>query len=97
MNRPTPFHPQQRFGSGVQPAALTYPNLATYYGEDFVVRFTTLDLLDSLAARVADLEEAVNALEDAKAAAAAHRLPWYTRAWFVLTRRVTRHVMEYPK
>lgn len=53
---PKPFHPQQRFGSGVQPAALAYPNLAKYYGEQFAVTFTTLDLLDSLAARVALLE-----------------------------------------
>lgn len=54
---PKPYHPQSRFGSGVQAADRAWPNLAAYYGEGFQVNFTTWDLLDSLAARVKELED----------------------------------------
>jgi hypothetical protein len=51
-----PLHPQQKFGSGFSTWAQAYPNLAAY-GYD--VNFTVMDMLDSLAARVKLLEEAI--------------------------------------
>ena len=57
---PKPFHPQSKHGTGVLPAAVAYPNLAAFYGQDFPATFTTLDLFDSLAARVKELEDKAN-------------------------------------
>lgn len=53
---PKPFHPQSKIGSGILADELAYPNLAAYYGRDWRANFTTIDLLDSLAARVKIIE-----------------------------------------
>lgn len=54
---PKPYHPQSKFGSGVEAAAQVYPNLAAYYGREFMAHFTTWDVCDSLAARIKELED----------------------------------------